>query len=102
MILPVDEFIRRFLLHVLPRGFHRIRYCGLQANTVRTESLIKARSALTPDGDKYPAQQQNPEPTRAERGIYCCPDCAKPMIIIGVIHRYTAPRGPPLPGVRTE
>jgi hypothetical protein len=102
MTLPVDEFIRRFLLHVLPRGFHRIRYYGLQANTVRTACLIKARAALALDGDGHPAQQQNPESVRAECGIYCCPDCATPMIIIGVIHRYTAPRGPPLQGVNTR
>jgi hypothetical protein len=101
MTLPVDEFIRRFLLHVLPRGFHRIRYYGLQANTVRTACLIKARAALFPGGDGHPAQQQNPEPVRSERGTYCCPHCATPMIIIGVIHRYTAPRGPPLQGVNT-
>jgi hypothetical protein len=99
MTLPVNEFIRRFLLHVLPPGFHRIRYYGLQANTVRTDSLIKARAALAVDSAQCQSRQQAPESGGADCRTYLCPHCSTPMIIIGVIHRYTAPRGPPLPGV---
>ena len=99
MTLPVNEFIRRFLLHVLPPGVHRIRYYGLQANTVRTDSLIKARAALAVDSAQCQSRQQAPESGGADCRTYLCPHCATPMIIIGVIHRYTAPRGPPLPGV---
>jgi hypothetical protein len=46
MTLAPDEFIRRFLLHILPSGFHRIRHYGLIANTQRKECLIKARALL--------------------------------------------------------
>ena len=46
MTLPVDEFMRRFLLHVLPRGFHRIRHYGLLANAARVENLARARELL--------------------------------------------------------
>jgi hypothetical protein len=46
MTLPAEEFIRRFLLHVLPSGFHRIRYYGLMANRYRTENLEKCRRLL--------------------------------------------------------
>ena len=43
MTLPADEFIRRFLLHVLPKGFHRIRHYGLFANSERKANLAHAR-----------------------------------------------------------
>jgi hypothetical protein len=46
MTLTADEFMRRFLLHVLPNGFHRIRHYGLLANAGRRENLAKARHAL--------------------------------------------------------
>src|ERR1700688_3338190 len=55
MTLGVDEFIRRFLLHVLPRGFHRIRHYGLLARSARKASLHRARDLLAvappPDDD---------------------------------------------------
>ena len=46
MTLAVEEFIRRFLLHVLPRGFHRIRHYGLLANGSRRADLARVREAL--------------------------------------------------------
>ena len=46
MTLATDEFIRRFLLHVLPRGFHRIRHYGLLAGSARKASLALARELL--------------------------------------------------------
>ena len=46
MTLPVAEFMRRFLLHVLPHGFHRIRHYGLLANAARVENLARARELL--------------------------------------------------------
>lgn len=46
MRLPVEEFIRRFLLHVLPKGFMRIRHYGLLANRHRTKHLTACRVAL--------------------------------------------------------
>ena len=46
MTLPTDEFIRRFLLHVLPRGFHRIRHYGLLASGGRRDNLARARELL--------------------------------------------------------
>ena len=47
MTLPTHEFIRRFLIHVLPAGFHRIRYYGLLASSQRSENLALARELLT-------------------------------------------------------
>jgi len=46
MTLSVEEFIRRFLLHVLPAGLHRIRHYGLLANTTRQDDLARARALL--------------------------------------------------------
>ena len=46
MTLAVDEFIRRFLIHVLPSGFHRIRHYGLFANGGRAENIARARQLL--------------------------------------------------------
>ena len=48
MTLATDEFIRRFLMHVLPAGFHRIRYYGLLASGKRAENVARARELLTP------------------------------------------------------
>jgi hypothetical protein len=53
MTLAVDEFIRRFLIHVLPGGFHRIRHCGLFASGSRAHNIARAREALN-----APASQQ--------------------------------------------
>jgi len=46
MTIPVAEFMRRFLLHVLPSGFHRIRHYGLLANATRVANLARARELL--------------------------------------------------------
>ena len=94
MTLDSDEFMRRFLMHVLPTGFHRIRHYGWMANTIRVESLAQARELLqvapvTASDDKLP------EPS-APTSPWMCPICAAPMIIIGVIERGYAPRAPPV------
>ena len=47
MTLTPHEFIRRFLMHVLPKGFHRIRHYGLFANANRAENIATARALLT-------------------------------------------------------
>src|SRR4029078_13277639 len=57
MTLAADEYIRRFLLHVLPKGFHRIRHYGLLANGNRTATIAKARALL-----KCPPPPPEPQP----------------------------------------
>jgi len=90
MTLATDEFIRRFLLHVLPRGFHRIRHYGLLAGSARKASIALARKLLDvaapPDKD-IPAQSDNFRPS--------CPCCGGRMIVIEVFERWRQPRGPP-------
>ena len=95
MTLSADEFIRRFLLHVLPSGFHRIRHYGLFANAQRADNLSKARKLLDIDeaadvGDNIDANQDTVTST------FICRSCSAPMIIIHVFPPDHAPRAPPL------
>jgi Zn finger protein HypA/HybF involved in hydrogenase expression len=89
MTLATDEFIRRFLIHVLPQGFHRIRHYGLFANGGRAENLARARHLLEVEQHRDQCEQGDeneppPSPT------YTCPSCGGPMIIIETFEpRYT-------------
>jgi hypothetical protein len=88
--LGTDEFIRRFLLHVLPRGFHRIRHYGLLAGSARKAGLALARELLDvvapPDIDT-PAEPDDFRPA--------CPCCGGRMIVIETFECWKQPRGPP-------
>jgi hypothetical protein len=90
MTIAADEFIRRFLLHVLPRGFHRIRHYGLLAGTSRSASLARARTLLgvAPEPD-----DADPEPS-ADRSPPC-PCCGGTMLVIATFGRWGQPRAPP-------
>ncbi|UUP16448.1 hypothetical protein NTH_00895 [Nitratireductor thuwali] len=90
MTLATDEFIRRFLLHVLPRGFHRIRHYGLLAGSARKASLALARELLNvaaPPDDDNPAEPEDFRPP--------CACCGGRMVVIEVFERWRQPRGPP-------
>jgi hypothetical protein len=89
MTLATDEFIRRFLLHALPRGFHRIRHYGLLAGSARKASLALARSLL----EVAPPQDDPLEEPVDYRPP--CPCCGGPMIIIEAFARWRQPRAPP-------
>jgi hypothetical protein len=100
MTLAADEFIRRFLLHVLPAGFHRIRHYGLIANTQRKDNLIKARALLhvpdtesAKDGEADDVDKTNDGELNS---TYVCPDCGAPMRIIDTFTRGQLPRAPPV------
>ena len=103
MTLEVDEFIRRFLLHVLPTGFHRIRHYGLIANTGRRNNLARARELLmetsaTQNDAVIPISEGNHDvgdhPV-SDNVTYVCPDCGAPMTIIDTFVRGQLPRAPP-------
>jgi len=90
MTLAADEFIRRFLLHNLPRGFHRIRHYGLLAGATRKAHLEHARRLLAvspPAKDDTPVE---PPDTRPQ-----CPCCGGHMVIIELLPRRYQPRAPP-------
>lgn len=94
MTLATDEFIRRFLLHILPRGLHRIRHYGLLAGGSRKDCLALARQLLA----AAPAVMNDP-PAEPDDFRPPCPCCGGRMIVIEVFERYRQPRGPP--GART-
>jgi hypothetical protein len=99
MTLDPDEFIRRFLLHVLPSGFHRIRHYGLIANTTRKDNLARARELLMGEKTDKPTDAETNGADTAdgsdESATYVCPDCGAPMIIIETFERGQLPRAPP-------
>src|SRR5438034_1947430 len=98
MTLATGEFIRRFLMHVLPKGFHRIRHYGLFANGNRAESIAKARELLavvTPETE--PEAASTPEPDQPRVLPRPCPCCGGRMIVIEVFARGQAPRHKPSP-----
>lgn len=95
MTLQADEFVRRFLLHVLPGGFHRIRHYGLIANPSRRENLATIRELL----DIVPVSiglSASVVPTVAVPPTFVCRHCGSPMIIIDILQRSRPIRAPPV------
>ena len=94
LTLDADEFIRRFLLHVLPDGFHRVRHYGYLANGGRVAKLAHCRHLLA-------APEPTPPPVAADyreryeqitgRSLDRCPCCGGSMIEVGIIPRAAAP-----------
>ena len=98
MTLSADEFIRRFLLHILPSGFHRLRHYGFIANANRKKDLACARRLLRVKESESPAQEETTQKQQNEEQAanYVCPDCGAPMIIIETLVRCQQPRAPPV------
>jgi hypothetical protein len=99
MTLAVEEFMRRFLLHVLPPGFHRIRHYGLLANATRVENLARARQLLTAPLSPLIAMPSlasaHVVPDAPSDNARPCPCCGAPMVIIETFAKGHAPRAPP-------
>ena len=103
MTLDTHEFIRRFLMHVLPGGFHRIRYYGLLASAVRADNIARARQMLAVpllpiDAIKATATKPD-EPKTPE---HPCPCCGGRMIIIETFERGCQPRYRPATGANQD
>jgi hypothetical protein len=90
MTLSTSEFIRRFLIHVLPHGFHRIRHYGLLASGTRADNIARARQLLAVSNS-----QAEPTAAAADPGKPICPCCGGRMIIIEVFERGATPRHRP-------
>ena len=102
MTLAVDQFIRRFLIHVLPSGFHRIRHYGLFANGSRAENIARARQLL-----HVPEPPRQPDTGCADDGdrqpsSYPCPCCGGRMIVIETFERGCTPRHRPTQRIRID
>jgi Putative transposase/Transposase zinc-binding domain len=96
MTLAPFEFIRRFLMHVLPKGFHRVRHYGLFAGTKRASNIASARELLNVPAPKPPSPKPA-EPDAPRRHWNPCPCCRSPMLIIDTFARGETPRHKPSP-----
>ena len=94
MTLATPEFIRRFLIHVLPAGFHRIRHYGLFANPVRAKQLPRLRELLANDTADSNSPIKGTTDDEPPTSTYTCPACGAPMIIIETFEKQI-PRAPP-------
>jgi hypothetical protein len=93
MTLGADEFIRRFLIHVLPDGFHRIRHYGLFANGRRAENIARARQLLNvPAPQNALSDIDSTGDGESRPSSHPCPCCGGRMIIIEIFERGCSPR----------
>ena len=100
MTLDVDEFIRRFLIHVLPDGFHRIRHYGLFANSNRANNIALARRLLgVPDTSASSGDSDGTENPHQDSEWNACPCCGGRMIIIETFEPGSQPRQWPIPSI---
>jgi hypothetical protein len=91
MTLAAEECIRRFLLHVLPKGFHRIRHCGLLASATRKANVARVQQLLA-----VPLPAEPAEPVEAADPRLPCPCCGGRMMIIETFQCGSQPRAPPV------
>jgi hypothetical protein len=96
MTLATGEFIRRFLIHVLPRGLHRIRHYGLFANSARADNLAKMRELLAVAAPEI-EDETGVDPGTTDARSWPCPCCGGRMIVIEIFERGSTPRHQPSP-----
>src|SRR5215211_5668349 len=99
MTLSADEFIRRFLLHVLPDGLHRIRHYGLFASGTRAVNIARIRSLLAP---APPSDEADPQPAHNEPPAPACPCCGGRLTIVERFRPGTHPRTRPTTVIRID
>ena len=95
MTLTAGELMRRFLLHVLPAGFHRLRHYGLLANPTRKKNIKLARALLHVPAPPVPADPATLPDRPALRPTFLCRHCGAPMLIIETLARAQHIRAPP-------
>jgi len=96
MALATGEFIRRFLIHVLPHGFHRIRHYGLFASGTRADNIARARELLAVLAARSETADTNgAEANELKPPAHPCPCCGGRMVIIETFERGTSPRHRP-------
>jgi hypothetical protein len=92
MTLASDEFIRRFLIHVLPHGFHRIRHYGLFASGSRVHNIARARELIATPPRNDAADHSTTDASEPQRLSHLCPCCGGRMIVIETFERGCSPR----------
>ena len=95
MTLAPEEFMRRFLLHVLPGGFHRIRHYGLLANGSRKKSLPLARELLHVQAPPQGKERGPDDAPGAPAAAFVCWHCGRPMTVLQTFTRGQTIRAPP-------
>jgi hypothetical protein len=95
MTLAPDEFIRRFLLHVLPKGFHRIRHYGLLASATCKANIARAKQLIAAPLPLIDTPTEHDEAHLATEHRPPCPCCGGRMIIVESFERTGTPRAPP-------
>ena len=99
MTLDAAEFIRRFLLHVLPSGFHRIRHYGLFASAGRAHNIERARHLLaSPERSRAEADSEDETASPARQ----CPCCGGRMIVVETFEGARPARSPAPTGIRID
>jgi len=103
MTLAIDEFIRRFLIHVLPSGFHRIRHYGLFANGGRGDNIARVRHLLsTPATPTESPDAVGIDDTEPQTLSHPCPCCGGRMTIIETFERGCSPSYRPTAAIRID
>src|SRR5262249_38253523 len=98
MTLDADEFIRRFLIHVLPDGFHRIRHYGLFANGNRANNIALARRLLgAPDPARWSADADRADGSHEDEEWNIFPCCGGRMLLVAPSGPGAHPRLGPIP-----
>ena len=100
MTLDADEFIRRFLIHVLPHGFHRIRHYGLFANGNRADNITRARQLLgAPEPAPLCDEGDSADGGKEDGEWKACPCCGGRMVVIETFERGCYPRNWPIQSI---
>jgi hypothetical protein len=103
MTLDVPEFIRRFLMHVLASGFHRIRHYGLFASAVRTQNVERARQLLdTPRVSPEHSRAKVDKGAQGPEAAHRCPCCGGRMIVIETFGGVRPARSPSPSRIRID
>ena len=95
MTLSADEFMRRFLLHVLPASFHRIRHYGLLANAGRKANLMLARTLLGQPSALPTVNESTDNHIERNKPSFVCAHCGAAMTVLQIFTRGQSIRAPP-------
>lgn len=98
MTLSADEFLRRFLIHILPLRFHRIRHFGLFANHQRKQNLSTLRKNICPNAPPAEKKKETDEPTKKSNNPppkFVCRTCGTSMVILETLLQICPTRGSP-------
>ena len=102
MTLDAGEFIRRFLIHVLPSGFHRIRHYGLFAGAVGQENIARTRQLLAAAANAHQPLPPRPTVRPLTFASEPCPCCGGRMIIVETFEGARPPQQRPPSRIRID